>query len=300
MKKIICVCFLIIALGTTSSVQGGTKEEIVRLQSDVLALQTQIRNLDKTFTDQMGSLKSLVGQLNDQIGKSNVILARISTTLENQADNSKTANQGVLQEVRNLAHKIDDTGTRVSALAQQISEIKVQSTEIPQRRSLGTGPDASPDDIYHEAYNDLVQGNYDLAIQGFNSFVTTYPRSEKSDDALYYLGETYYNDNKFPLAISAFTRVLSDYPTGDKVASALYKRALAELRIQEKNTARDDFRAVIQRFPTSPEAGLARTQLEALGGDPVKPKVGPVRPKRLPLVHEVGATGRSPAPSIQN
>ena len=285
MKKIIYVCFLIIALGTTSSVQGGTKEEIVRLQSDVLALQTQIRNLDKTFSDQMGSLKSLVGQLNDQIGKSNVILARISTTLESQADNSKTANQGVLQEVRNLAHKIDDTGTRVSALAQQISEIKVQSAPITQRRFQNSGsgadsPEAAADDIFHEAYNDLVQGNYDLAIQGFNSFATSFPRSEKSDDALYYLGETYYNDNKFPLAIAAFTRVLTEYPTGDKVASALYKRALSELRIQEKETARDDFKAIIQRFPTSPEAGLARTQLESLGAAPVKPKIGPTRPKR--------------------
>lgn len=284
MKKIIRVGYLIIALGTTSSVQGGTKEEIVRLQSDVLALQTQIRNLDKTFTDQMGSLKSLVGQLNDQVGKSNAILARISSTLENQADSGRTANQGVLQEVRNLAHKIDDTGTRVSALAQQISEIKIQSAPITQRRfqAVGAGPDsaaASADDIFHEAYNDLVQGNFDLAIQGFTSFVNNYPLSEKSDDALYYLGETYYNDNKFPLAITAFTKVLSDYPAGDKVASALYKRALAELRIQEKDTARDDFRAIVQRFPASPEAGLARTQLETLGDDPARPKVGPTRRK---------------------
>jgi tol-pal system protein YbgF len=126
----------------------------------------------------------------------------------------------------------------------------------------------SADTIFNEAFNDLVQGNTDIAVQGFSSFVTSFPTSEKADDAQYYIGEAYYNSNKLPQAVAAFTKVLADYPSGDKVASSLYKRGLAELALKEKDNALEDFKSVFQRYPNSPEASLARNQLESLGVDP--------------------------------
>jgi len=276
MKQILCFCLIGILAGAVAPAQAGTKEEIQRLQSDVLALQNQIRVLDKNFTDQMQSLKSMFGQLNDQVGKSNTILSQISSTLEGQASSVKSTNQGILQEIRNLGVKMDDTGTRVSALAQQISEIKTQAKEIQQRRFQATGSDPanttmSADTIFHEAYNDLIQGNVDMAIQGFTSFVSNFPSSEKADDAQYYIGEAYYNDNKFPQAVTAFTKLMNDFSKGDKVASALYKRGMAEVAMKETDNAVEDFKAVIQRFPTAPEAGLAKSQMDRLGIDPSKP-----------------------------
>ena len=72
-------------------------------------------------------------------------------------------------------------------------------------------------------------------------------------------------------ALTAFTKLLNDFPKGDKVASALYKRGMAELAMKETDNAVEDFKAVIQRFPSSPEAGLAKSQLDRLGIDPSKP-----------------------------
>ena len=36
--------------------QAGTKEDLLRLQSDVLALQKQIQELDKTYNERMDGL----------------------------------------------------------------------------------------------------------------------------------------------------------------------------------------------------------------------------------------------------
>src|SRR5437773_1177105 len=121
-------------------------------------------------------------------------------------------------------------------LARQVSEMKIESRPVTARRfqtaSGQTGASAqSADTIFFEAYNDLVQGNTDLAIQGFTAYIASFPKSEKADDAQYYIGEAYYNDGKFAQAIAAFTRVLNDYPAGDRTASALYKRAMAEKQI---------------------------------------------------------------------
>jgi tol-pal system protein YbgF len=260
-------------LGASPSAQGGTKEELVRLQTDVIALTNQIRLLEKTVTEQTEGLKGLVGQLNDQMGKSNALLGKISTLLETQAASDRSSDQSLLKEVRSLNQKLDDTGTRISQLANQVNEMKVQSQPITERRFQTSGGDpgslsVSADTIFNEAFNDLVQGNTDLAIQGFSSIVTNFPTSEKADDAQYYIGEAYYNSKKLPEAVAAFTKILNDYPSGDKVASSLYKRGLAEVALKEKENAVEDFKTILQRHPNSPEAGLARSQLESLGIDP--------------------------------
>jgi tol-pal system protein YbgF len=215
-------------------------------------------------------LKSLVGQLNDQVGQSNVILTQIAAALEAQGSEEQVSGQVVIEEIYKLARKIDETGTRISALATQVSEMKMQSEALQRRRfqSMSGNPAEmalNADTIFHEAYSDLVQGNLDLAVQGFQSYVRNFPENEKADDAQYYIGAAYYNETRWAEAIAAFTSVLNDYPKGDKLASATYKRAKAELGQGEKTNAIEDFKAVINKFPDSTEASLARRELEDLG-----------------------------------
>jgi tol-pal system protein YbgF len=245
------------------SVQAGTKEELVRLQSDVLALQNQIREFEKTFNERTDGLKSLVVQLNDQVAKSNLILDRISATIENQASGMHSADQTLLKEIRTLSVKIDDTDMRISVLAQQLAELKVQSKPISQPNASGRS--LPEDTIFNQASNDLMQENFDLAIQGFTAYLDSFPGSEKAPVARYSIGEAYYVQNKLPQAIASFTGVINDYPGSNKVASALFKRAKAELTMQEKQNAIADFKEVITTFPETPESGLAKAELQKLG-----------------------------------
>jgi tol-pal system protein YbgF len=128
----------------------------------------------------------------------------------------------------------------------------------------------SADQIYSEAYNDLVQGNVDMAIEGFTAFLRNFPTNERADDAQYYIGEAYYNGRKYPEAIPAFQKVVTDYASGSKVASALYKLGKAKLAVKQDDSAIADFKTLIGKYPTAIEASLARTELERLGIDPAK------------------------------
>src|SRR5207247_10471685 len=143
----------------------------------------------------------IISRVTDQTYNTIQMKQHMFSNLNKHASVKKTNNESLLQKVRNLVAKIYDAGTRISALAQQISEMKTQAKEITPRRFQSPGGDSGPlamssDTIFYQAYNDLVQGNLDLAIQGFTSFVTNFPASEKADDAQYYIGEAYYNDNK--------------------------------------------------------------------------------------------------------
>jgi tol-pal system protein YbgF len=262
-------------LGVASTAQAGVKEELVRLQADVLALKNQISLLEKTFTERTDGIRSLVVQLNDQVGKSSLALGRISNLLETQSSGDSATQQTLLQEIKNLSGKMDDANTRISALALQIAEMKVQTKPITPRfyQTAGDNPDAlalSADRIYSEAYNDLIQGNFDMALEGFNAFLKNFPTNEKADDAQYGIGEAYYNNKKYPAAIAAFTKVVTDYASGSKVASALYKRGKAQLVLQQNENAIADFKTVIEKYATAPESSLARAELEKLGIDPAR------------------------------
>jgi tol-pal system protein YbgF len=287
MKRGSSLLLAIAILAFPWTARAGVKEELMRLQSDVLAMQNQIRLLEKTFKEQTDGLRTLLAQLNDQAGQTNQILAKVSTVLENQSAGDKSTSQSFLQELKGISAKVDDTSTRLSVLAQQVAEMKVQAKTITPRLYQSapadpTGMALSADAIFNEAFNDLVQGNLDMAIEGFTSFIKNFPSNEKADDAQYNIGEAYYNSGKVPQAIAAFTRVISDYPAGNKIPSAYFKRAKAELNMQERDNAIADFRFVIEKYPGAPESGLAKAELEALGVPPVKPAAKPAPARRRP------------------
>jgi tol-pal system protein YbgF len=188
------------------------------------------------------------------------LIEKVSKSLESQASGVRSSDEMLHQEIRSLSGKIDDMATRVSALAQQMSELKVQSNSLGQASS-GLSPDA----LYDQASRDFVQGNLDLAIQGFTTYMNTYPGGDKAAAALCSIGDAYAYQNNLPQAIAVFTRVINDYPDSDKVPSALYKRAQAELTMKENQNAIADFRNIVENFPDTAESELARAKLEELG-----------------------------------
>jgi tol-pal system protein YbgF len=279
MRQIAWYCFVGVFFVGLLPARAGTKEEIMRLQNDVLGLQEQIRSIEKGFSEQMEALRSLVVQLNDQVGKAGLMISRMSSTLESQKSGGNQTNQALIEEMHGISAKLDDASTRISALAQQVADLKVQANPISPISGETTNPTLSIQQAFNQAYNDLVQGNFDIAVQEFATFIRTYPGSDKADDAQYYIGEACLTQDKLPEAIAAFTRVLTEYPAGDKIPSALFKRGKAELAQKEKENATADFKTVIQNYPSAPEAALADTELKNLGIGSTAPKSAPVKRK---------------------
>jgi len=241
---------------------AGTKEDLARLQYDVNALRDQIRELEKTFSSRVDGLKSLLEQLNDQVAKSNLAFDRVARSLETQASGAQSSDQMLLEEIRNLSQKMDDTATRVSAMAQQLNDLKVQSGSF---QANAFGSNLSPEDLLAQAERDFIEGNLDLAIQGFNAVVDNYPGGNMAAAALCRIGDIYYHQNMLPQAIAAFTRVVDEYPDSDKVASALYKRANVQLSMKDGDKAIADYKNIVTNFADTPESELAKGVLQKLG-----------------------------------
>ena len=63
---------------------------------------------------------------------------------------------------------------------------------------------------YSSGYNSYRQGAYYRAIGFFRRVLRNYPGSKKSENALYWTGESYFSIKKYQTAVSYFNRVLSN------------------------------------------------------------------------------------------
>jgi tol-pal system protein YbgF len=278
MKKAIPVLLLAFILPTYSL--GQRREDFVRLQSDVLQLQELVRVLQKSMDEHNGIVRSLLEQLNDQVAKSNLAMETMAVAVQNQRADVGSSVSQMRDEMQKLSVKLDDTNARIGGLYQRIEETQLRPQQM--RPVLGgAGGQVDPDQAYNSIYSDYLMGNFDLAISGFQDFLSTYPDSELADNAAYYLGVSYFDQGRYDQALQAFDQVINVYPQGNMVPAAHFKKGTAFQELQRNNEAIDVLRRLISLFPDSPEANLARQDLQRLGVDPAaRPAATPTRRPR--------------------
>ena len=124
-----------------------------------------------------------------------------------------------------------------------------------------TGPAPAPRELYSQAYADYARGNYDLAMQGFSEYLRAYPGTDFSDNAQYWIGECLYGKKMYAESIEAWNTLLKDFPTSDKLPDARVKKGMSLERLGRRSQALVEYRYVVDRFPTSQAARIARERL---------------------------------------
>jgi tol-pal system protein YbgF len=117
---------------------------------------------------------------------------------------------------------------------------------------------------YDAAFNALKGGDYPKAIQGFKTFVTTYPQSPLASNAQYWLGEAYYVDKQYQSAITAFHKVTTDWPDSRKAPDALVKVGFTQSALGKNAEAKVTLEDVVRRYPGTEAAQLATERLKKL------------------------------------
>ncbi len=122
-----------------------------------------------------------------------------------------------------------------------------------------------PDSLYKSGVSYYNGGQYDLAIQSFEDYLSHYSGTDRASTAQFYVGDSYYNEMKYKNAVAEFDKCLERYPQGNKAAAARLKKGFALLELGEKNAAVRELRALIDQYSSSQEADLARQRLKKLG-----------------------------------
>ena len=117
---------------------------------------------------------------------------------------------------------------------------------------------------YQAAFNLLKAARYDDAAKALTEFLQRYPDGSYSDNAQYWLGESYYVTRKFPQALAEFEKLIARFPSSQKYTHALLKIGYIHDEMGNRAEAIRVLDDLIKRFPSSAAAGLAKKRLERL------------------------------------
>lgn len=156
-----------------------------------------------------------------------------------------------------------ETGTEVSPGAS--TQGQAPAADSPQAPVEAPRSEIPPDQLYKAAYSDYMQGNYDLAIQGFEEYLERFSKTDLADNALFWIGECHAAKKENEKAIEAYSKVLESYPDSDKAAAAQLKKGILYLESGDQSQGVLNLQYVVYEHPGSPEADLAREKLRSLG-----------------------------------
>lgn len=243
--------------------------------SDIERLQRQINGVEKKVDAlaAQASSREEVQKLNENLGKQSAALLRSNAEIGTKFDDLN-------RDMQNLAAKLEDANRRLREVSQQLAEAQGRMggavTPSPAHASASAAPAtaggiaakaANPADLFKQAMADYQRGQFDLARQGFQEYLDTYPKTDISDDAAYWIGECYAAQKKPREAIAAWEKLIKLYPDSDKGAAAHLKKGLAHVDLGEKAQAIVELQFVVHEYPRSDEAKSARQRLRTLGAD---------------------------------
>lgn len=130
--------------------------------------------------------------------------------------------------------------------------------------SSGDNPDADAKRIYDQAYLDYTKSNYTLAVSGFREYLRRVPSGDLSDNAQFWIGDAYYAQRDYQSAIAELNKISENYPRGDRMPAALLKIAYSDIQLGNSAEAKQLLNRVIDEFPNSDEATLAKNKLRQL------------------------------------
>ena len=267
------------------------RRELQQMAADIRILQEQTQLLQNALTALTDALKAVNTRIDEQTG----------VTRKTFAD-AKLQGDTMGSDIRVVRERVDDTNVRITALSQEVDSLRSAIASMPTGGAPPTdpmaaggtpdpaapgapvggtppppiatpstttpapgGPNAlSPSRLYDLAWADYTAGNYDLAVEGFSSYVRSFPRSEFADNAQYYIGESYYQRGKLAEAVDAFGRVISTYPKSDVAGQAYYKRGLCYERMNQPDRAREAYDYLVKNLGETDAGRLARQRLDAL------------------------------------
>lgn len=145
-----------------------------------------------------------------------------------------------------------------------ISQAKKSGPATPLQNTIPKS-DEDPEAIseYNNAYALYAKAEYNQAKRAFLSFVRSYPDHTYSDNAIFWIAESYYRQGEFAPALTYYQNLIKNFPRENKVPEAMYRVVECHIRLKQTQHAQQSFDVLMQTFPTSFFAKQAKIEFKS-------------------------------------
>jgi tol-pal system protein YbgF len=278
-RAVVALVLALAYVGLSPATPAAADREHQQIMADLRILQEQTQQLQALMTDLGEALRAVNSRIEDQ------------TSLERKAfADGKVQMDTMSGDIRVVREKVDETNVRLGTITQELESLRQAipepgafqpppvtsdagavpgavpgSTTAPPQTAAATppvNPGVQPQRLFDSSYGDYMIGNYVLAVQGFESYLGYFPKSQRAHEAQLYVGESLAWQKKDMDAIAAYDRVIANYAGTASVPTAYYKRGMAFERLGEPARARESYEALLKQFPDTQQAVLAKQRLE--------------------------------------
>lgn len=229
--------FLILLLVPVASFIAGCGGEKKQPQASYESLSDEVAELNRKQIETSARIE----ELNQQIAIIRDLLEERRTTGQGKAGNAtaKLAPTPKVVSAPAIKHEMPLPG-----------QVRESSTEKPSI------------ELYNQAFAQYQEGKFDQAIVTFDAFIRKNPQHEYAPNAMYWMGECYYDKGEHLLAIEQFTKVIRSFPGSAKTADALLKIGFSRLEMQDIPEGLAVLERVKKEHPTSAAAKKAAQKIK--------------------------------------
>jgi len=174
--------------------------------------------------------------------------------------------------------RLEETGATVSAPAAPVQQpVRETAAEAPAATEMAAETPEAPAqpmqralvgaklaEDYRQAIMLFGRGRHADARRAFQQVFDSEPTGDLADNALFWIGETYYAAGDYTNAVRHYSRVVNEFSDQNKAPDALFKIALAQARTGDLALARRTLQQVIEKYPYSSTASSAKAELQRI------------------------------------
>jgi tol-pal system protein YbgF len=271
--------------GCATTQQGSLQQSVYGMEQSMQDLNRRVSALEQQVGKESTRATNLA-EVNARLEELRVQVGRLNGRIEEQEhryaqrEKSSAAAAATLQE-KAEARASAATDSEASDAAKPTPNIDIPKTDATEKVAKASTPPPPPPEVpkgvppiqpppaanpekaaYDRAFDLFQKNQFQTARQQFQSFMKQYPQSPMADTALYWVGESYYAEKQYQNSIETFQQVLNRYPNGSKVPNAMLKQAAAFQQIGDNTAARILYERLIEKFPKSPQAQIAKQKLK--------------------------------------
>ena len=253
-------CFLGLVTLVANGCFFATKQDIDRLQQDIVGTRATSNAVDSVQRAQLIEVSRTVRTLDDSIASLSKRLAAMRTASESDM----TAMREDISQLQDLSGQSEQRLRDMRATLEEKRQAAAAVADTSGGAAAAPTSGPGPLQLLQAGRDQLLKGGNVSARAAFKDLITKYPTSEYVPEAMFYTAQAYAAERNMDAADAEYSQLITRYPNSPRVPTAMYKRALQLQATKKTADAKKLYQDIIKRFPRSDEAALADERLQAL------------------------------------
>ena len=239
----------------SSSPYGLTKTE-----KSVLENRTNIQNLKNVVSEQQNridGLTTIIDGLNKEILSLKDQIVNLEKNQQtNSSDNDYNQTHSLLLQMGKMVDQINNNYVTREDLKEALAGSRAVNQNTVSLTAQGNSADTSS--IYRKGVQLFGQRSYNLAKEKFKLAIS---KNYKPASSNYYLGEIAYYTKNYHNAVAYYKKSASLYDSASYMKVLYLHTAISLSKIGEKQQAKNFFQFVIDNYPNTKVAKIAKKNL---------------------------------------